>query len=161
MTLLSTAPKLMAHLPLLVADDAKEMLVIAFGMGTTTRLLSFTRPSVTAVDIVPETFETFRYYHRDVNSILASLRAHCRERREKLSSAFTRAVRRVPRGNLRHPSGAPARSISTVASSSKEPGSTDATGDGGAVEKKNTARGMAWKATFLWCPGSAVDHGRR
>jgi spermidine synthase len=75
MTVLTTATKLMAHLPLLIADDSKQLLVIAFGMGTTTRSASrHDGLSVTAVDIVPETFETFRFYHRDADSVLANPR---------------------------------------------------------------------------------------
>jgi spermidine synthase len=77
MTVLTTATKLMAHLPILIADDPKELLVIAFGMGTTTRSASRHEGlSITAVDIVPETFETFRYYHRDAASVLANPRVH-------------------------------------------------------------------------------------
>lgn len=71
MTVLTTATKLMAHLPILMADDPKELLVIAFGMGTTVRSASrHSGLSVTAVDIVPETFETFRFYHPDADSVL-------------------------------------------------------------------------------------------
>lgn len=73
MTVLTTATKLMAHLPLLLANDPRELLVVAFGMGTTTRSASRHEGlSVTAVDIVPETFETFRYYHPDADAVLHS-----------------------------------------------------------------------------------------
>lgn len=73
MTVLTTATKLMAHLPILMADAPQEVLVIAFGMGTTTRSASrYPNLSVTAVDIVPETFETFRFFHTDADAVLAT-----------------------------------------------------------------------------------------
>ncbi len=73
MTFLTTATKLMAHLPLATVEDPKEFLAIAFGMGTTVRSASRHEGlSVTAVDLVPETFESFPLFHKDADSIRAT-----------------------------------------------------------------------------------------
>ena len=75
MTWLCTETKLMAHLPLLFSDDPKEMLVICFGMGTTVRsALIYPDLQVTSVELVPEVYETFQFYHDDADEILANKR---------------------------------------------------------------------------------------
>lgn len=75
MTTLSTETKLMAHLPLAFAAHAKEMLVICFGMGTTVRSAAlYPDLNITAVDLVPETFEAFSYYHADAEKIKKNAR---------------------------------------------------------------------------------------
>jgi spermidine synthase len=77
MTFPTTATKLIAHLPLQIADDPKEFLAIAFGMGTTVRSASrYDGLSVTAVDLVPETFEVFPFYHKDAAEVVATGRVH-------------------------------------------------------------------------------------
>ena len=77
MTFLTTATKLIAHLPMQLADDPKEFLAIAFGMGTTVRSASrYPGVSVTAVDLVPETFDVFPFYHPDAAKVLATGRVH-------------------------------------------------------------------------------------
>ncbi len=74
MTFLATETKLMAHLPTLFVDDPSEFLAVCFGMGTTIR--SATRHAeidhVTTVELVPEAFETFKFYHEDGEQILSS-----------------------------------------------------------------------------------------
>ena len=71
MTALATETKLMAHLPLLFTENPQEALIICFGMGTTLRSASlYPRLQVTAVELVPEVLQTFRFYHADADQIL-------------------------------------------------------------------------------------------
>lgn len=64
MTGLGSETKLMAHLPILFAKDPKDFLVICFGMGTTVRsALLYPDMKVTSVELVPEVYETFKYFH--------------------------------------------------------------------------------------------------
>ncbi|HWX23018.1 MAG TPA: fused MFS/spermidine synthase [Candidatus Binatia bacterium] len=71
MTALATETKLMAHLPLLFTKEPKEALIICFGMGTTLRSASmYPQLHVTAVELVPEVFQTFRFYHSDAETVL-------------------------------------------------------------------------------------------
>jgi spermidine synthase len=82
MTFLTTATKLMAYLPLSMAQQPKEFLAIGFGMGTTVR--SATRAEeamypglqITVVDLVRETFAAYKYYHSDAEEILAKPYVH-------------------------------------------------------------------------------------
>lgn len=71
MTHLCTETKLMAHLPLMFAKDPKEFLVICFGMGTTVKSAAlYPDLNITAVDLVPETFECFKYFHPKDQDVL-------------------------------------------------------------------------------------------
>jgi spermidine synthase len=71
MTYLCTETKLMAHLPLMFARDPKEFLVICFGMGTTVKSAAlYPNLSITAVELVPETFDTFKFYHPGEEEVL-------------------------------------------------------------------------------------------
>lgn len=77
MTFLNTETKLMAHLPLLLADRPKEFVAIAFGMGTSVRSASrYPDLNITGVDLVPETFQTFRYFHADGDEVLRQRNVH-------------------------------------------------------------------------------------
>jgi len=77
MTFLCTETKIMTHLPLLFVEDPREFLIVAFGMGTTIRSASlYPDLNITAVDLVPETFEVFKYYHDDAEQILAMENVH-------------------------------------------------------------------------------------
>jgi len=70
MTGLSTDTKLMAHIPIALSPEPKEMLVIAFGMGTTSRSASLYKTlNVTAVEIVPEVYDWFPFYHPDAEEV--------------------------------------------------------------------------------------------
>jgi spermidine synthase len=70
MTGLCIETKLMAHLPLMYAEEPQEFLVICFGMGTTFRSAAlYPNLKVTAVELVPEVFDTFRYYHSDAEQV--------------------------------------------------------------------------------------------
>ncbi len=71
MTFLCTETKLMAHLPLMFAKDPKELLVICFGMGTTVKSAAlYPDLNITAVDLVPETFACFEYFHPNDRDVL-------------------------------------------------------------------------------------------
>jgi spermidine synthase len=66
MTHLGTVTKLMAHLPLVVHGRAEKMLVICFGMGTTVRSAAIHPDlAITAVELVPEVYDCFGYFHAD------------------------------------------------------------------------------------------------
>jgi spermidine synthase len=70
MTSLVSETKLMAHLPIVLADRPRRVLVICFGMGTSVR--SASRHSdllIDAVDIVPHVFDCFPYYHSDAGQV--------------------------------------------------------------------------------------------
>jgi spermidine synthase len=76
-TVLCTETKLMAHLPLMYAENPKDLLIICFGMGTTFRSAAlYPRLNVTAVELVPEAFETFRYYHADAEQVKKKPNVH-------------------------------------------------------------------------------------
>ncbi len=46
------------------AKDPKELLVICFGMGTTVKSAAvYPNLNITAVDLVAETFDTFKNFH--------------------------------------------------------------------------------------------------
>jgi spermidine synthase len=71
MTHLCTEAKLMAHLPILLNGRTKEMLVVCFGMGTTVRSgWSHRDINCDAVEIVPEVYQCFQYFHKDARSIV-------------------------------------------------------------------------------------------
>ena len=71
MTVLGTETKLIAHLPLLFTEDPRECLIICFGMGTTFRSASlYPELRVTAVELVPEVLQTFRFYHSDADQVV-------------------------------------------------------------------------------------------
>jgi len=70
-TVLVTETKLMAHLPVMLAREPKEFLVICFGMGTTVKSACvYDDLNITAVELVPDVYKCFRYYHNDVEGIL-------------------------------------------------------------------------------------------
>jgi spermidine synthase len=72
MTLKVTDTKVMAHLPLLLHPDPKEVLVICFGMGTTYRSALTYGVHVTVIDLLPEVLEAFEYFHGDAPAIRAN-----------------------------------------------------------------------------------------
>lgn len=72
MTTLVSETKLMAHLPLALAEDPHRMLVVCFGMGTTLRSASkYPDPQIEidTVDIVPKVYNCFGYFHHDADHI--------------------------------------------------------------------------------------------
>ncbi|MFZ5453758.1 MAG: fused MFS/spermidine synthase [Thermodesulfobacteriota bacterium] len=74
MTLLCTETKLMTHLPIMLTNKSpKEMLIICFGMGTTLKsAVIYPEMNITSVELVPETYELFDYYHKNGREILKS-----------------------------------------------------------------------------------------
>lgn len=77
MTLLCEETKILAHLPLLLHENPKRILVVCFGMGTTVRSArSHKGVDVSAVELVPEVYECFPYFHADAADVLADQRVH-------------------------------------------------------------------------------------
>jgi spermidine synthase len=72
MTALISETKLMAYLPLELAEDPRRMLVVCFGMGTTLRSASkypYAKIDIDAVDIIPKVYNSFGYFHNDAQHI--------------------------------------------------------------------------------------------
>jgi spermidine synthase len=79
MTTLVSETKLMAHLPMALAKDPKRVLVVCFGMGTTLRSASRhpgVKVDIDAVDIVPNVFDCFKFFHKDADDILKKSNVH-------------------------------------------------------------------------------------
>ena len=74
-TRLVAETKLIAHLPLIVHPNPKEVLIIALGMGTTFRS-SLTHPvnSVDVVELVPSVAQLFPFFHDDAQKVLTDPR---------------------------------------------------------------------------------------
>ncbi|MGD0552931.1 MAG: fused MFS/spermidine synthase [Sedimentisphaerales bacterium] len=71
-TVLCTETKLMAHLSVMLADKPKKMLVICFGMGTTpTSACIYDDLNITCVELVPEVYKCFPYYHSDAQKVIS------------------------------------------------------------------------------------------
>jgi spermidine synthase len=73
MTALVSETKLMAHLPMALAKDPRNVLVICFGMGTSLRSASRypgVRVDIDAVDIVPSVFDCFGDFHKDADRVI-------------------------------------------------------------------------------------------
>jgi spermidine synthase len=77
MTVLATVTKLMAHLPIWLAEEPRDVLVVCFGMGTTARSAS-RHPGlhVWAVELVPGVLECFGYFHADGPQVLRQPNLH-------------------------------------------------------------------------------------
>lgn len=76
-TVLCTETKLMAHIPVMLADKPKEMLVICFGMGTTpTSACIYDDLNITCVELVPEVYKCFGYYHSDAQKVISRPGVH-------------------------------------------------------------------------------------
>ncbi|MCK6457906.1 MAG: fused MFS/spermidine synthase [Phycisphaerae bacterium] len=71
MTILCTDTKLMAHLPLTLHPNPRNVLVICFGMGTTFRSASLHPVDVTAVELQPDVPRRFQFFHDDAPQVLA------------------------------------------------------------------------------------------
>ncbi|MBI5806365.1 fused MFS/spermidine synthase [candidate division TA06 bacterium] len=75
MTHLCIETKIMAHLPLLLCQNPKKILVVCFGMGTTLRSASRHQwLNCETVELVPETYECFDYFHGDGREVLSNPR---------------------------------------------------------------------------------------
>ena len=75
MTVLCNETKVMAHLPVLLHPNPGNILVVCFGMGTTLRS-AWTHQGLKcdAVELVPEAYDCFKYFHADGPAILADPR---------------------------------------------------------------------------------------
>ena len=69
-TSLTPLTKLMAHMPLAVHGNAKSMVVICFGMGTTYRSAASWGVDTTAVDLSPSVRDAFPYYFDDAARLI-------------------------------------------------------------------------------------------
>jgi len=77
MTFLCTETKLMAHLPILLNENPQDILVVCFGMGTTLRSARVHKyMQCDVVELVPETYECYKYFHKDGPEVLADPRVH-------------------------------------------------------------------------------------
>jgi spermidine synthase len=64
--------KLMAHIPVMLTDKPREMLVVCFGMGTTARSACiYDNLNITCVELVPEVYKCFPYYYSDAEEIIS------------------------------------------------------------------------------------------
>jgi spermidine synthase len=77
MTALSAQTKILAHLPILLCQNPRDVLVVCFGMGTTARSCTrYEELSVDAVEVMPDVFESFGSFHADAASVLSLPRFH-------------------------------------------------------------------------------------
>jgi spermidine synthase len=78
MTTLCTETKLMAHLPIMYSiKPPKEMLIICFGMGTVLKsAILYHDLNITTVELVPEEYKIYGYYHKDGPKILKMKNVH-------------------------------------------------------------------------------------
>jgi spermidine synthase len=77
MSSLCAETKIMAHLPILLCQNPRDVLVICFGMGTTARSCTrYDELSVDAVEVMPDVFESFGSFHADAASVLSLPRFH-------------------------------------------------------------------------------------
>ena len=75
MTKLCTEAKLMAHLPLMLHPNPKNILVICFGMGTALRSAwSHQGVDCDVVELVGETYDCFKYFHANAERVLTDVR---------------------------------------------------------------------------------------
>jgi spermidine synthase len=73
---LTPTTKMMAHLPLALQGHAHDGLVICFGMGTTFRSMVSWGINTTVVDLTRAVVDSFGFFHKDANAVLASPNAH-------------------------------------------------------------------------------------
>jgi len=77
MTSLCVETKILAHLPILLCNNPRDVLVICFGMGTTARSCTrYDQLSVDVVELMPDVYESFGFFHADAASVLSLPRFH-------------------------------------------------------------------------------------
>jgi spermidine synthase len=69
-TSLTPITKVMAHLPLAMHGDARDGLVICFGMGTTFRSMLSWGINTTVVDLTRSVMESFAFFHPDAPQLV-------------------------------------------------------------------------------------------
>ena len=72
MTVLTIDTHLMPVIPLMLRPNAKEALVVAFGMGTAYRAALAAGLQVDGVELVPSVPKMFRYFYADADQVLAN-----------------------------------------------------------------------------------------
>jgi len=79
-TILCNETKLMAHLPMALAGNPNNVLVVCFGMGTTVRSAARFPAErtieITAVEIISKVYDCFKYFHNDAPQIMAMPNVH-------------------------------------------------------------------------------------
>ncbi len=74
-TKLATETKLMAHIPVFMADDPKKFLIICFGIETLLKSAAIYKDlKIDAVELVPELFNCFKFYHPEAVHLLKEKR---------------------------------------------------------------------------------------
>jgi spermidine synthase len=74
-TTLCTETKLMSHLPCMVHPSPRNILVVCLGMGTALRSAwSHGTIEVDVVELIPETYACFKYFHVNAGTILSDPR---------------------------------------------------------------------------------------
>lgn len=77
MTVMCTEAKLMAHLPIALVENPRDVLVICFGMGTTVRSASlYENLNIDAVELLPGVVQSYKHYHLDGPAILQEPRVN-------------------------------------------------------------------------------------
>lgn len=72
MTALTVDARFMTYLPLMLRPDAEDLLVIAFGMGSSWRSGLIADLRADAVELVPSVPGMLRYFHADADALLAN-----------------------------------------------------------------------------------------
>jgi spermidine synthase len=76
MTLLTVDARLLPVLPAMARPDARSLLVIAFGMGSSYRTGLILGDRVDGVELVPTVPRMFQYFYPDADAVLADPRGH-------------------------------------------------------------------------------------
>ncbi len=76
-SVLCTETKIITHLPVMLAKEPKKLLIICFGLGTTARSACiYDGLDITTVELVPEEYKCFKYFHDDAEEILRQKKFH-------------------------------------------------------------------------------------
>jgi spermidine synthase len=76
MTAMTVDARLMSVLPAMARPDARSLLVIAFGMGSSYRTGLILGDRVDGVELVPTVPRMFKYFYPDADAVLADPRGH-------------------------------------------------------------------------------------
>lgn len=76
MTSITVDARLMPDLPLMLRPQARSMLIIAFGMGSSYRSALIDRLTIDGVELVPSVPEMFQAYYGDAAKVLANPNGH-------------------------------------------------------------------------------------
>ena len=76
MTRLTVDAKVMTYLPLITRPEAKRLLVICFGMGSSYRAGLIAGLETDGVELVPSVIDMFPHFYPDAKEVLADTRGH-------------------------------------------------------------------------------------